>query len=376
MVLFPIAFASQLEMAHVEAILIHEMAHIRRNDFLLNIIKTVMETILFFNPFTWLCSSLIEREREHACDDLVVQKTHTPLTYAHALLQIELITEKQTPVLTLAASGNHHNLYQRIKRITDMKTTYNTAKQQLLAITLTVLTLVTLAWINPVTSKTTIKKKIVSLTTTQVSINTVTAVANAQDTLKNKKSKNLNKTKSTKIKGKPAPPPPAPPAEPAVAEMPEPPAAPASINLPALPAPPAAPSRAPIEKVQQQAEVIKKYFQSVDWKKQQAALERSARQIEKKVNSNAWRRQVEIAKQEGLVMAKLVHSPAFKKQMADLRLQSQVLALQGQKLAEQFQAQAWKNQEKDIEIQQQLDVNCEETPAHSAKTPDEQCADK
>ena len=153
-VLFPVAFATQLNLIHVEAILIHELGHIRRNDYLLNIIKTAMETILFFNPFTWLCSSLIEREREHACDDLVVHKTNTPLTYAHALLQIELLKEKETPVFSMAAGGNNHHLYQRIKRITDMKTTYSTAKQQLFAIGITIATLVSLAWVNPLKIRT------------------------------------------------------------------------------------------------------------------------------------------------------------------------------------------------------------------------------
>ena len=70
-VLFPIGLASQLDMDQVEAILIHELSHIRRNDYLLNLIKTGIETLLFFNPFIWLSGRFVNIEREHACDDLV-----------------------------------------------------------------------------------------------------------------------------------------------------------------------------------------------------------------------------------------------------------------------------------------------------------------
>lgn len=148
-VLFPVALVTQLDMKQVEAILIHELSHIRRNDYLLNLIKTGIETLMFFNPFIWLSGRFINIEREHACDDLVLKLTGTPLTYAHALLKLEILKDKTTPAFSMAANGNNQHLYQRIKRITDMKTNYRNAKQQLFAITLTIATVVSLAWINP-----------------------------------------------------------------------------------------------------------------------------------------------------------------------------------------------------------------------------------
>jgi bla regulator protein BlaR1 len=148
-VLFPIALVAQLEINQVEAILIHELSHIRRNDYLLNLIKTAVETILFFNPFVWLCSKLIGIEREHACDDLVLSLTGTPVTYAHALLKLEILKEKGSPAFSMAATGNNHHLYQRIKRITDMKTNYSNSKQQLFAVALTMATILSLAWVSP-----------------------------------------------------------------------------------------------------------------------------------------------------------------------------------------------------------------------------------
>lgn len=149
MVLFPVALVAQLDIRQVEAILIHELSHIRRNDYLLNLIKTAIETLMFFNPFIWLSNRFINIEREHACDDLVLKLTGTPLTYAHALLKLEILKDKATPALSMAASGKQQHLYQRIKRITDMKTNYMNAKQQLFAITLTVATVISLAWIGP-----------------------------------------------------------------------------------------------------------------------------------------------------------------------------------------------------------------------------------
>ena len=145
-VLFPIALATQLELNQVEAILIHELSHIRRNDYALNLMKTVIETLLFFNPFVWLAGKFISIEREHACDDLVIKHTGTPLTYAHALLKLELLKDKEAPTLSLAATGTNQYLYQRIKRITNMKTTYINAKQQLVIFALTLSTVLSLAW--------------------------------------------------------------------------------------------------------------------------------------------------------------------------------------------------------------------------------------
>lgn len=148
-VLLPVALATQMDLNQVEAILIHELSHVRRNDYLFNLIRTMIDTVLFFNPFIWLTGKFIDIEREHACDDLVVELTQTPMTYAHALLKLELLAAEHSLPFALAATGNKQYLYQRIKRITDMKTNYMNSKQKLFAITLTVITLLSLAWIKP-----------------------------------------------------------------------------------------------------------------------------------------------------------------------------------------------------------------------------------
>jgi len=156
-VLFPLALVNQLDNDQVEAILIHELSHIRRNDFLLNLIKTAIETLLFYNPFVWMAGRFIHIEREHACDDLVLKITGKPLNYAHALLKLELLKDKNSPAYALAATGKTQNLYQRIKRITNMKTNYLNAKQQMAALTLGVACLFSIAWINPTEKKKTVR---------------------------------------------------------------------------------------------------------------------------------------------------------------------------------------------------------------------------
>lgn len=118
-ILLPVASVNNMSIDQLEAILMHELAHIRRNDYLLNMIQTIAETILFFNPFVWLMSAEIRREREHCCDDMVVTHATDPLPYAKALAMLE--TSRYEGSLSLAATGNKHQLLNRIKRIMEMK---------------------------------------------------------------------------------------------------------------------------------------------------------------------------------------------------------------------------------------------------------------
>src|SRR5258708_22309942 len=87
-ILIPLAMAGNLTPEQVEAILVHELAHIRRKDFLLNLGVTMLEGLFFFNPFTrWLIADL-KKEREFCCDDLVLQFRYDPHTYVSALLAV------------------------------------------------------------------------------------------------------------------------------------------------------------------------------------------------------------------------------------------------------------------------------------------------
>jgi beta-lactamase regulating signal transducer with metallopeptidase domain len=123
MILIPIATANHLSLQQVEAILLHELAHIRRNDYLLNLGVAALEILFFFNPFSRLLIRDIKSEREHRCDDLVMQFRYDPQCYVSALLSLATGVQGN-PQLALAATGNNDQLLLgRVKRILKMPRT-------------------------------------------------------------------------------------------------------------------------------------------------------------------------------------------------------------------------------------------------------------
>ena len=285
-ILFPVSLAAQMDVQQVEAILIHELSHIRRNDYLFNLIRTVIDTILFFNPFVWLTGKFIDIEREHACDDLVVEVTSTPLTYAHALLTLELLTDKSSPALALAASGNDQHLYQRIKRITDMKTNYINSKQKLFAITLTIATLVSLAWISPDKNEKKVRAASIRQTTKTLTISDLSPL----DTGK-KKIKIAVRPKH--MIAPPVPPIPKTPARPKTPPVPE---QPEAIEMPEAPEPPEMPAMdmnmiAPVSisigELAKKISIISlsDHSNQQEIQKMQIALQKQSEELEKKINS-------------------------------------------------------------------------------------------
>lgn len=133
MVVLPLALINRLDWQQTEAILVHELAHAKRTDYLFNILQSIMEMLMFFNPIVWWLSGLVRKEREHCCDDIAVLHTEQPVKYAEALLQLELSRTRMQPAM--AASGNHkkYSLLNRIKRIVEMKTNSKRSPQSILA---------------------------------------------------------------------------------------------------------------------------------------------------------------------------------------------------------------------------------------------------
>ncbi|MEH6304636.1 M56 family metallopeptidase [Olivibacter sp. CPCC 100613] len=148
-ILFPVAALSALDLKQVETILIHELSHIRRNDYVLNLLKCMVEAILFFNPFVRVLSSMLEKEREYTCDDEVLNYGGDAMVYAYALLSLESIRTKKLSTLALGAFDDKEHLLQRIKRITLMKTTTLNVRHKLSALALLIAGVFGLAWINP-----------------------------------------------------------------------------------------------------------------------------------------------------------------------------------------------------------------------------------
>lgn len=147
-ILMPIASVNGLNTQQVEAILLHELAHIRRNDYLVNLMVATIDVILFFNPFSRLFTRTIRRERENSCDDLVLQFEYNAHAYASALLAIE---KKRIMNVTLgmAATGkNNRMLLDRVKRILNqpVSTRYN---NRMVGHLFAGLLLAFIAWSNP-----------------------------------------------------------------------------------------------------------------------------------------------------------------------------------------------------------------------------------
>jgi beta-lactamase regulating signal transducer with metallopeptidase domain len=113
-ILLPIAALANLTPSQVEAILAHELIHIRRHDYLVNVAQTVAETLLFFHPGVWWVSAQIRAEREHCCDDVAVQVCGDPVDYATALAELEAWRSRGT---TLALAASDGSLAGRVRRV-------------------------------------------------------------------------------------------------------------------------------------------------------------------------------------------------------------------------------------------------------------------
>ena len=87
-ILLPISTLSGLSREQIEMILAHELAHIRRHDFFVNLLQATVETLLFYHPAAWWISRRIRVEREHCCDDIAVDVCGNPLQYARALTRL------------------------------------------------------------------------------------------------------------------------------------------------------------------------------------------------------------------------------------------------------------------------------------------------
>ncbi len=134
-ILFPVSMLTSLQADEVEAILIHELAHIRRRDFLVNMLQNIIEIIFFFNPAVLWVSSLIKSERENCCDDIAVMQTGGKRNYINALMAFgELNLQPASPFANAFVEKNNH-LINRIKRIiyNNNKTLSNMEKKFLAA---------------------------------------------------------------------------------------------------------------------------------------------------------------------------------------------------------------------------------------------------
>lgn len=114
LILLPPSMLSGLTPLQIELILAHELAHVRRCDYLWNLLQITLETLLFYHPVVRWVSNQARVEREQCCDDMVVALHGNPLAYARALTELESLRHPQD---TLLLGANGGQVLDRIHRL-------------------------------------------------------------------------------------------------------------------------------------------------------------------------------------------------------------------------------------------------------------------
>ena len=145
-VLLPASAITHLTPAQLEAVLLHELAHIKRNDYFWNLLLSVVETMLFFNPFALLLISNARKERENSCDDHVMNFQQNAAVYAEALLNVEKVRARN-PQLVMALGDNKQQLMNRVKRILNLPVEKNKISTRFLALIFFTLLFAITGWV-------------------------------------------------------------------------------------------------------------------------------------------------------------------------------------------------------------------------------------
>jgi Antirepressor regulating drug resistance, predicted signal transduction N-terminal membrane component len=147
LIILPAGFATGISTQQLEAILAHELVHVTRHDFLVNIIQSLAEALFFFNPFVWMLSDMIRREREHVCDDAVVELGFDKILYVRTLAQLEA-TRLAMHAPALSFADNKKILLHRIKRLMEKSIKTRSTGEKLLPAVLLIMGLACAAWLN------------------------------------------------------------------------------------------------------------------------------------------------------------------------------------------------------------------------------------
>lgn len=131
-ILLPIGTVTGFTPKQVEAIFAHELAHIMRNDYLINMLQSIVEIIFFYHPAVWWISSQVRTEREHCCDDIAITLSNDTLVYARTLADLQEMN-LHAPGLALAVIGHDKKLFKRVKRIVKTQKSMPTFKEGFLA---------------------------------------------------------------------------------------------------------------------------------------------------------------------------------------------------------------------------------------------------
>ncbi len=116
-ILFPAGLLFQLSPEQLEAIIAHELAHVKRNDYIANLLLSGLEVLFFFHPCYWWMNNAVKELRENAADDLVLKTGVEPKSLANSLAEVLNFAKQNPPELAMAAGKHRNPTLQRIKRI-------------------------------------------------------------------------------------------------------------------------------------------------------------------------------------------------------------------------------------------------------------------
>ncbi len=145
----PVSMFVQLPYEQVEAILVHELAHIRRNDYLQNIIQSLIEVLFFYHPAIWWLSSLLRQEREHICDDAAIKFTNDPMLYAKALASLQEMNYSYGG-LAPALFKSKNQLLKRIQRMLNNKNITPSFRESIVMMAILVFSVTAIATTNAI----------------------------------------------------------------------------------------------------------------------------------------------------------------------------------------------------------------------------------
>jgi bla regulator protein BlaR1 len=131
-ILLPVSAVTHIPVEQLEAIVAHELAHIRRHDYLVNLFQSVIEALFFYHPVVWIIQQRIRKERENCCDDLALSYSGDQIIYIKALTSIHEIPAKAEFPLLALGSGKYH-LLNRVLRILKNGKMKTNLKDKLLA---------------------------------------------------------------------------------------------------------------------------------------------------------------------------------------------------------------------------------------------------
>jgi beta-lactamase regulating signal transducer with metallopeptidase domain/tetratricopeptide (TPR) repeat protein len=118
LILLPAAAMTGWSAEQVEMVLLHELAHVRRWDNLVNLIQRLVESVLFFHPIVWIVSGWVRKEREHCCDGIVVRQTGKASAYVETLLTLSTTAAGPVPQIAVAMARGH--LVARVRHILEL----------------------------------------------------------------------------------------------------------------------------------------------------------------------------------------------------------------------------------------------------------------